>query len=438
MTPRRIIIIGGGLAGPLLACLLADDGHEVHILERRGDPRLEGYEGGRSINLALSARGLQALDRINLKQRVLDTVVPMHGRIMHDDQSRTAYSPYSYVQGEAINSVPRGGLNCLLLDAAQSRTNVTLVFDADCTAIDIPHSTVEYVDSYGTARTLEADLIVGADGAGSPVRQAMHAISPVDGGTEFIESGYKELNIAPGEGGSFQLEENALHIWPRGHYMMIALPNSDGSFTCTCFWPHEGPESFASVDSPESITAFFTSHFPDVVPLIPDLVQQFTENPVGPLGTVHCTCYHHEDRAVLIGDAAHAIVPFFGQGMNAAFQDCLMLARCMSDHADLRTALVAYDAAQRPDGDAIGALSLSNFIEMRDKTASPVFRVLQRIRKQLSMNFPKLYMPRYNLVSFTTVPYADVMRRLARRRLIGQLVCLSILACIAVILFGII
>jgi kynurenine 3-monooxygenase len=436
--PRRITIIGGGLAGPLLACLLADDGHHVHVLERRSDPRRAGYDGGRSINLALSARGLQALDRIGLKQRVLDTVVPMHGRIMHDEHGRTVYSPYSYVDGEAINSVPRGELNCLLLDAAEHRSTVTLEFDVECSSIDVSNATATYAADGGEPCTLKADLIVGADGAGSMVRRAMDAITPIDAGTEFIDSGYKELTIPPGEDGSFRLDSGALHIWPRGHYMMIALPNNDGSFTCTCFWPHEGPESFASVDSSDAAVAFFEAHFPDAVPLMPTLAQDYMANPVGPLGTVHCRCYHHESTAVLIGDAAHAIVPFFGQGMNAAFQDCLHLARCLAAHDDQRTALAAYDATQRPDGDAIGALSLSNFIEMRDKTASPWFRVLQRCRKQLSRYFPKLYMPRYNLVSFTTIPYAEIMRRLAWRRRIGLLLALALPVCLAVILLGII
>ncbi|MDG2200372.1 MAG: NAD(P)/FAD-dependent oxidoreductase [Phycisphaerales bacterium] len=438
---RHITIIGGGLAGPLLACLLADAGHEVTVLERRGDPRAAGYEGGRSINLALSARGLEALDRIGLKQVVLDTVVPMRGRMMHDEKCNTAYSPYSHVPGEAINSVSRGGLNCMVLDAAQSRSGITLAFDVDCTDIDVETATVTFVAGDAPPRTLAADLIVGADGAGSMVRQAMHDASPIDDGTEFIDSGYKELTIPAAEDGSFQLESHALHIWPRGHYMMIALPNGDGSFTCTCFWPIEGPDSFSSVDSPESIRTFFCSHFPDAAALMPGLVEEYTDNPVGLLGTVRCNCYHHEGTAVLIGDAAHAIVPFFGQGMNAAFQDCLRLASCLAAHDDLPTALRDYDSTQRPDGDAIAALSLSNFIEMRNKTASPFFRCLQRIRKQLSMNFPNWYMPRYNLVSFTTVPYADVMRQVARRRITFPLVALGatgICALFVLVLLGII
>lgn len=436
--PRRITIIGGGLAGPLLACLMAEQGWQVHVLERRGDPRRAGYSGGRSINLALSARGLQALDRIGLKQRVLDTVVPMQGRIMHDREGRTAYSPYSCIEGEAINSVSRGQLNCILLDAAEAHENVTIDFDVECHSIDVPEATVSCSINGGAPSELKADLIVGADGAGSMVRHAMDAIERIDAGTEFIDSGYKELTIPAADDGSFQLESHALHIWPRGHYMMIALPNNDGSFTCTCFWPHEGPESFASVDSPEAADSFFKAHFGDVVPIMPNLVEEFVANPVGPLGTVHCTCYHHGSTAVLIGDAAHAIVPFFGQGMNAAFQDCLRLADCLDAHDDQLAALAAYDATQRPDGDAIGEFSLSNFIEMRDKTASPYFRLLQRVRKQLSRLFPNLYMPRYNLVSFTTIPYATVRRRLARRRLLGQLAAVWAIACLAVVLLSII
>ena len=438
---RHITIIGGGLAGPLLACLLADDGNRVTVLERRGDPRADGYEGGRSINLALSARGLQALDRIGIKQAILDTVVPMRGRMMHDEESRTAYSPYSYVPGDAINSVSRGHLNCMVLDAAESRPGVTLIFNVHCTDIDVETATVTYDDDEGRPNTIEGDLIVGADGAGSMVRQAMHLISPVDEGTDFIDSGYKELTIPAAADGSFLLEPHALHIWPRGHYMMIALPNSDGSFTCTCFWPIDGPEGFSSVESPDSIRDFFSTHFPDAVGLMPDLVREFTDNPVGPLGTVRCSRYHHEGTTVLIGDAAHAIVPFFGQGMNAAFQDCLRLASCLADHDDQHVALQHYDATQRPDGDAIGTLSLSNFIEMRDKTASPSFLLIQRLRKQLSMKFPRLYTPRYNLVSFTTIPYAEIMRRVSRRRALVPLFAIgtfALLALLALWLLGII
>ena len=431
--PRNITIIGGGLAGPLLASLLADDGNTVTVLERRGDPRADGYEGGRSINLALSARGLQALDRIGIKEAVLDTVVPMRGRMMHDEQSRTAFSPYSYVPGEAINSVSRGHLNCMVLDAAESRPGVTLAFDIECTHIDIQSAAVTYDDHQGRSNTIDGDLIVGADGAGSMVRQAMHSISPVDEGTDFIDTGYKELTIPAAADGSFQLEPHALHIWPRGHYMMIALPNSDGSFTCTCFWPIDGPEGFSSVTSPDSIREFFSTHFPDAVRQMPDLVREYTENPIGPLGTVRCRRYHHDGTAVLIGDAAHAIVPFFGQGMNAAFQDCLRLASCLADHEDQRAALQYYDATQRPDGDAIAAMSLSNFIEMRDKTASPAFLLLQRLRKQLSMKLPRLYTPRYNLVSFTTIPYAQVMRRVSRRRALVPLIAMGGMALLALL-----
>ena len=430
-SKRNITIIGGGLAGPLLACLLAENGNTVTIIERRGDPRALGYEGGRSINLALSARGLQALDRIGIKQAVLDTVVPMFGRMMHDEQRRTAYSPYSHVADEAINSVSRGRLNCMVLDSAESMAGVTLAFNATCTDIDIDSGTVTYDDEHGCSQVLEADLIVGADGAGSIVRQAMDAIVPIDEGTEFISSGYKELTIPAADDGSHRLEQHALHIWPRGHYMMIALPNSDGSFTCTCFWPMEGPESFSAVESPDSIRDFFAVHFPDAVPLMPDLVREYTENPVGPLGTVRCRRYHHGSTAVLIGDAAHAIVPFFGQGMNAAFQDCLRLAESIRGHDDLHDALVDYDRTQRPDGDAIGALSLTNFIEMRDKTASSTFLLLQRVRKQLGLWFPNLLMPRYNLVSFTTIPYARVLRIEARQRILIPAIAFGVIACIA-------
>ncbi|MCH2143184.1 MAG: FAD-dependent monooxygenase [Phycisphaerales bacterium] len=413
---RRITIIGGGLAGPLLACLLADDGNEVHILERRGDPRAAGYQGGRSINLALSARGLQALDQVGLKREVLATVVPMRGRMMHDTNGRMAFSPYSVIEGQAINSVSRGGLNCMLLDAACSRSNVRVSFEVQITDINVETGSVTWTDADGVSAITEADLLVGADGAGSAVRAAMHAATPVDAGTEFVQSSYKELTIPAGPGGAWQLPEHALHIWPRGHYMMIGLPNADGSFTCTCFWPTKGRDSFEEVATPEAIVAFFKKNFADAVPLMPDLVEDYLANPVGPLGTVRCEQYHHGSTTVLIGDAAHAIVPFFGQGMNAAFQDCLRLAATLRDCADQGEALAAYNHTQQPDGAAIAEFSLENFIEMRDKTGSRIFRLRQRIGKQLNRLFPTWYVPRYNLVSFTTIPYAQVKRRTQRQQ----------------------
>ena len=414
--PRRIIIVGGGLAGPLLACLLADQGSEVTILERRGDPRADGYAGGRSINLALSARGIEALARIGLDEAVLRTVVPMQGRMMHDPEGQTSFSPYSVIPGETINSVSRGLLNCMVLDAAESRGAVTIHFDVECTSIDVDRSKVSFLAADGSEHILESDLVVGADGAGSMVRAAMDQRERTDDGTEFIDSGYKELTIPAGPDGGFQLRPDALHIWPRGHYMLIALPNEDGSFTCTCFWPHEGPDSFAAVQTPEEITSFFRTNFADAAELMPDLVEEYLRNPVGPLGTVRCRRYHHRDSAVLIGDAAHAIVPFFGQGMNASFQDCLRLADCIAGHHTMREALESYDALQRPDGDAIGQLSLRNFIEMRDHTASPAFRLLQRCRKRLNRMFPRWYAPLYNMVSFTTIPYTKVIDIDRRRK----------------------
>jgi len=415
-SESRITIVGGGLAGPLLACLLADDGHDVAILEQRGDPRAAGYEGGRSINLALSARGIEALERIGLKQQVLDEAVPMRGRMMHDREGNQAFSPYSIIPGEAINSVSRGGLNCTLLDAAESRRNVQLHFGIEC-SIDVDKASVTWTNSDGTSGSRDADLIVGADGAGSAVREAMRAHGSIEAYTDFIDSGYKELSIPPGQGGSFQLENDALHIWPRGRYMMIALPNADGSFTCTCFWPLEGEASFDEVSTPDAAMDFFQAHFSDAVPLMPDLLDEYQSNPVGPLGTVRCSSYHHGSTTVLVGDAAHAIVPFFGQGMNAAFQDCLRLTDSLRTHDGLPDALAEYDRTQRPDGEAIAEFSLENFVEMRDKTASGLFRFKQRMRKRLNRMFPKLYVPRYNLVSFTTIPYAKVKRHAIARQL---------------------
>lgn len=430
IDPLRVTIVGGGLAGPLMACLAARSGHTVTLIEQRSDPRKAGYSGGRSINLALSARGREALRRIELEDRVLEDVVAMPGRMIHDVQGRTSFQAYSCIPGEAILSVSRGGLNCMLLDAAEACDGVTIVFGDRCTSIDLDAPSVQLESS----KQIDADLIIGTDGAASVVRAAMDNVAPIDAGGGLIDATYKELCIPAGPDGQWLMEPHALHIWPRGNRMMIALPNADGSFTVTCFWPASGPESFEALPDRAAIEACFGREYQDAIKLMPTLVEDFLGNPTGVLGTVRCNRFHHGDSAVLVGDAAHAVVPFFGQGMNAAFQGCLKLIDSMERSDDLATALAGYDALHRVDAGAISDLALQNFIEMRSHTASRVFRLKTSLQKRLNGLFPRAYQPLYNLISFSTMPYSEVVelvrRRHRRMALIGGVLTGLVVFCV--------
>ena len=411
IEPQRITIVGGGLAGPLLTSLLADQGHTVHLIESRPDPRAESTVGGRSINLALSARGRAGLRRIGLEDAVLERVVPMPGRMIHSRGGGTSFQPYSRIPGEAILSVSRGELNCLLLDAAEMRERVTIEFGDPCVEVDLDTGAARLTHG----RQVEADLLIGADGAGSIVRAAMNERTPIDAGGGLIDSTYKELRIPAVDDGTWAMAPNALHIWPRGRQMMIALPNKDGSFTVTCFWPSNGSQSFAALSGDAAIMQRFSELYPDAVALMPTLVEDYEQNPEGILGTVRCTRYHEGGHVVLVGDAAHAIVPFFGQGMNAAFQGCLRLVDAMAAASDRRSALAAYQQSHQRDAEVIADLALANFIEMRERTASRRFRFKTRIQKELNRCFPRAYQPLYNLISFTTMPYAEALELVRRR-----------------------
>ncbi|CAN5541337.1 NAD(P)/FAD-dependent oxidoreductase [soil metagenome] len=406
---KQIAIVGAGLAGPLLACYLARDGFDVTLYERRPDPRIAGFVGGRSINLALSARGTDALQRVGLADEVLKTVIPMRGRMLHEPDGSLAFQYYSSNHTDAINSVSRADLNLILLNAAE-RCGAKLVFDHRCQSVDLEPARPTVTFENGV--TIETDLIVGADGAYSVVRQQMQKREGFNFSQSYLEHGYKELTIPPTQSGNFAMEKNALHIWPRGTYMMIALPNQDRSFTCTCFWPFK---TFEELKSPEQIGNFFRTNFADAVPLMPTLVEDFQRNPTGSLLTVRCNPWSYALKAVLLGDAAHAIVPFYGQGMNAAFEDCVELAAQLKSDSLPRNlesaALPRYEALRRPNTDAIAEMALDNFIEMRDHTASRWFLLKKKVAHALHRLFPRQFIPLYNLISFTTVPYAAARNR---------------------------
>lgn len=417
MTSRddEIAVVGAGLAGCLLACFLARRGYRVALYERRPDPRTGRVERGRSINLALSERGLDALRRIGLDQQVMADALPMRGRMIHPVAGAETFQPYSVSGDRAINSISRGALNNALLDAAAQWPGVRLTFEHRLVDLDPKTGELTFETPHGRA-SATAPVVLGADGAGSAVRAQLVERGEVTERVEFLDYGYKELSIPPRDG-DFALDPGALHIWPRRTSMMIALPNPDRSFTCTLFWPAQGPGSFAALEDAASIERHFRTHYPDVPPLAPSLVDDYRLNPVGQLGTVHCAPWQVHGRVGLLGDAAHAIVPFYGQGANCAFEDVVELDRCLDDTGDgWDRALPLFYARRKENAEAIAEMALANFVEMRDKVASPVFQLGRKVEHALERALPGRYVSRYELVSFSTVPYARVKRRVRRQQ----------------------
>jgi kynurenine 3-monooxygenase len=409
-------IVGAGLAGVLMACYLGRAGQRVDVYEKRPDPRLHGPDRGRSINLALSVRGLYALSEIGLADEVLRTAIPMHGRMMHAINGELTFQPYGKDESECLYSVSRGGLNLILVNAAARFESVRLFFGQKCTAIDLHSGVIELLDeaTHHTQR-VETEVVIGADGAYSAIRTAMQKLDRFNYSQEYLTHGYKELTLPALPAGGFRMEKHALHIWPRGSYMMIALPNSDGTFTCTLFWPFEGPHSFAALRTEDDVLRFFREQFPDAVPLIPDLASQFLHHPTGSLVTIRCSPWRVDGRVVLIGDACHAVVPFLGQGMNAAFEDCTVLNECLQQVPSCEGAFILYEAQRKPHTDVLADLAVANFIEMRDRVGSRLFLLRKHFENLLHAWFPRWYVPLYNLVTHTRTPYADALHR-ARRQ----------------------
>ena len=432
---RGVIVVGAGLAGPLLAIYLAKLGARVRLFERRADPLAKGYAGGRSINLALSCRGLTALRGAGLDHVVTEHALPMRARMIHPVAGELNRQPYSSDGEHAIMSVSRGGLNAALVRAARDLSGVDgsieCRFEHVCTSVDVGRAEAEFRDAAGNTVRESADLIIGADGAFSAVREGVTRARNVDHSLSFLTHGYKELTIpaladltdlsasdAARWGGrdGFAMDPGCLHIWPRGGSMMIALPNPDRSFTVTLFWPFDGAGGFNEVDAlnDDGLIEHFRRTYPDSVPLLPALVSEYRANPTGSLVTVRCFPWH-AGRVMVIGDAAHAIVPFFGQGMNCAFEDCRILAEMLGDSDDLDATIRAFERERKPDADAIADLALENFIEMRDKVASPIFRAQQRVNHFMERVLPGRWLARYHMVSFTNIPYADARARAARQ-----------------------
>lgn len=400
MEKKEITIAGAGLVGSLLSVYLAKRGHSVSIYERRPDARVNMLDGGRSINLALSDRGLKALAKVGLEEKVLDEMaIPMYRRVMHDKEGNLTFQPYGQ-EGQAINSVSRAGLNMLLMSEAEKH-GVKIHFERPCKKVDLESGNAQFLNG-NKVEEVQADLLFGADGAFSAVRGAMMKTDRFSYSQQYIEHGYKELEIPAGPNGEFLMEKNALHIWPRGNYMLIALPNPDASFTCTLFFPNEGEPSFESLNTVEKARRFFEEQFADALALMPNFDQDWEQNPDSSLVIIRCFPWTRNGKVALIGDASHAIVPFYGQGMNSGFEDCFVLDRLMDEYGDNWEALLkAYEIERKPDGDAIADLAMRNFVEMRDLTGDPDFLLQKKIEGKFSKKYPEKWTPLYSLVTFS-------------------------------------
>jgi len=407
---KSLTIVGGGLAGALLAALLAQRGWSVDVYERRGDPRVHGYAGGRSINLALAERGLHALRQADANRAVMKQAVMMRGRFVHPLHGEPGLQRYGRDDSEVIWSINRGELNIVLLDVAESY-GARLHFDHGLQHADFDAGLATFSgNGIETVRPFHA--LVGADGAGSSVRMEMAKVAPLGERTEWLDHGYKELEIPPTPSGDFRLEPNALHIWPRGHYMCIALPNDERTFTVTLFMPHKGDyPSFELVESADQAQALFERDFPDAVPLIPNLRHDYEANPTGMLATLYLDRWHLDGRAVLIGDAAHAMVPFHGQGMNCAFEDCVALADALERAPSRAEAFAAFQAQRKPDAEAIQQMALENYIEMRDKVDDSAYLLQRQLELALQERHPGRFVPHYAMVSFMRIPYSIALHR---------------------------
>jgi kynurenine 3-monooxygenase len=394
---NSIAVVGAGLVGSLAAIYLAKRGYKVSVYERRGDLRKSELKGGRSINLALSNRGWLPLQQAGVLDDVEKMIVPMKGRTMHGLDSTTTFQPYGQ-EGQAINSISRSGLNEVLINKAE-KIGAQFHFGHQCLKVDI-ESTSVILDSKDQKKHFEHDIIIGADGAFSAVRAAFQKTDRFDYSQSYIPHGYKELQIPPGKNGSFLMEKNTLHIWPRGNFMLIALPNKDGSFTVTLFLPFEGENSFNALSDIRKVNQFFEEQFPDALPLLSELDKDWLENPTSSLLTVRSYPWY-KNRTLLIGDAAHAVVPFYGQGMNCGFEDCRVLNDMLQQSNDnWKRVLPDYQLSRKPDADAIADLALQNFIEMRDLVGDEHFLLRKKIEARLQELFPDKWIPQYSMVTF--------------------------------------
>jgi kynurenine 3-monooxygenase len=414
MTPTAdtITLIGAGLNGPLLGLGLAKRGFPVEIYERRPDMRRVPIRAGRSINLALSARGIHALRQAELWTQMQKIAIPMKGRMMHSAGSELTFQPYGKNDSEVIHSISRGDLGIALMNAAEAQ-GVKIRFKQRSTGMDLGTGALRIRDEETReTRTVEGGVVIGCDGSASAIRSQMVERNRCNLSQEYLDYGYKELTIKAGPEGRHLLEKHALHIWPRGNYMLIALPNIDGTFACILFLPFAGQDSFAELDTRPAVEKFFRERFPDAVPLMPDLAENFFSNPTGAMVTIRCSPWHAGGRALLLGDAAHAIVPFFGQGINCGFEDCSVFFELLARHgADWEKVFRQFGQERKIHTDAIADMAVENFVEMRDRVADPGFLARKKVERALETRYPNVFVPKYSMVTFHRVPYAVAQRR---------------------------
>ena len=423
-SPEKVTLIGAGLTGPLLAILLRQRGLGVDIYERRPDMRRVRMSAGRSINLALSTRGIHALRQAGLWERMRSIIIPMRGRMMHSVAGELTFQPYGKDETEVINSISRAELNLALMNAAEER-GAAIHFNQRCTGYDLKTGVVRLRDeSTGEEANLETDTLVGCDGSASAIRTEMLKLSRFNFSQQYLDYGYKELTIPDGTKGEHGLDKNALHIWPRGNHMLIALPNIDGTFACILFLPFEGKDSFTNLTTRTTVVQFFEDRFPDALRLMPELADNYAANPTGTMVTVKCSPWHVGGGSLLLGDAAHAIVPFFGQGINCGFEDCSCLAELL-DRQGTNWPLVfaEFEKERKVNTDAIADMAIENFTEMRDRVADARFLLRKKVELALEAKYPALFVPKYAMVTFHRIPYSVALTRGATQDLMLAELC---------------
>jgi kynurenine 3-monooxygenase len=426
-TPDKITLIGAGLNGPLLAILLEQRGFAVEIFERRPDMRRVRMSAGRSINLALSTRGIYALQQAGLWERMRSIIIPMKGRMMHSTAGELTFQPYGKNEIEVIHSISRAELNIALMNAAEEQ-GAAIHFNRRCTGYDLKTGAIRLRDEEtGEDAIRETGVVIGCDGSASSIRVEMFKLSRFNFSQQYLDYGYKELTIPAGPGGKHQMEIHALHIWPRGNYMLIALPNIDGTFACILFLPFEGADGFGGRTTQAEVTRFFESQFPDAVSLMPQLAANYFANPTGAMVTIKCSPWHVQGRALLLGDAVHAIVPFFGQGINCGFEDCTCLVELLDQHgADWARVFREFEKERKVNTDAIADMAIENFTEMRDRVADSRFLFRKKVELALEAKYPRLFVPKYAMVTFHRIPYSVALARGAVQDRILEELCESV------------
>jgi len=422
-APKKITLIGAGLNGPLLAVLLMQRGFAVEIFERRSDMRRVPISAGRSINLALSTRGIHALQQAGFWEGMRSIIIPMKGRMMHTVNGELTFQPYGKNESEVINSISRAELNIALMTLAEEQ-GATIHFHRRCVDYGVKTGAIRLRnEETGEETSHETEIVIGCDGSASAIRAEMLKLNRFNFSQQYLNYGYKELTISSGPNGKHLLETHALHIWPRGNYMLIALPNIDGTFACILFLPFEGVDSFASLATQADVNRFFESRFSDTVSLMPQLTDNFFSNPTGAMVTIKCSPWHVGGKALLLGDAAHAIVPFFGQGMNCGFEDCTYLVELLDLHgADWPRVFAEFENQRKINTDAIADMAIENFTEMRDRVADSRFLLRKKVELALEAKYPQLFVPKYAMVTFHRVPYSVAQARgIVQDRMLGEL-----------------